>query len=306
MPESTKSLKLNPSTEFCWLRTGEDALEQMLAAIRSARRLVCLEMFIVYSSPIAEKFRQALVDACQRGVVVKVLVDALGSMSLPDSFWSALRTAGGQFRWFNPLRLNRLGLRDHRKILVCDDTIAFIGGFNISTEYQGDGVHSGWRDLGMKICGSFTRQLHEAFDEMFAMADMRQLRFARLRKSKFQKTVSISEGQLLLTAPGRQNPLKQALRRDLHKAKDVRIICAYFLPPWSLRRDFARVVKRGGRVQLILPAKSDVPLSQFAGQSLYRRMLQNGIEIFEYQPQILHAKLIVIDGIVYAGSANLD
>src|SRR5258706_481173 len=95
------------------------------------------------------------------------------------------------------LPFNRLGLRDHRKILVCDDAIAFIGGFNISTEYQGDGVTSGWRDLGMKICGSFTPQFSDAFEEMFAMADLRQLRFARLRKSKFQKTVALSEGQLL-------------------------------------------------------------------------------------------------------------
>src|ERR1041384_8540977 len=140
MPESTKSLKLNPSAEFRWLRTGQEALEQMLAAIQSARRSVCLEMYIVHTSPIAEKYRQALVDAAQRGVAVKVLVDALGSMSLPDSFWNVLRTAGGQFRWFNPLRLNRLGLRDHPKILVCGDAGAFFCGVYISSGYYGDGV----------------------------------------------------------------------------------------------------------------------------------------------------------------------
>ena len=109
-----------------------------------------------------------------------------------------------------------------------------------------------------------------------------------------------------LGAPGRNNLLKRALRQDLRHASEIRIICAYFLPPWRMRRDLSRIARRGGKVQLILPHKTDVPLSRLAAQSFYRRLLLAGVEIYEYEPQILHAKLFLMDGIVYVGSANLD
>ena len=282
-------------------------MSQMLEAISSARETIRLEMYIVYPSPIAEQFREALVDACQRGVRVHLLIDAFGSISLPETFWSAFKASGGHFRWFNPLKLKRISFRDHRKILVCDERIAFIGGFNISTEYDGDGVTRGWRDLGMRISGRLAIELSRAFDDMFAIADFKKGRLAMLRKSKEQKTIASPDGTLLLGAPGRQrNPLRISLHQDLKSPRHVQIICAYFLPTWRIRRELFRIVRQGGLVQLILPAKSDVTLSQLASRSLYRRFLRAGIEIYEYQPQILHAKLIIIDDIVYAGSANLD
>ncbi len=113
--------------------------------------------------------------------------------------------------------------------------------------------------------------------------------------------------QLLLSGPGRgRNPFKRALRRDLARANHVQIIAAYFLPSWRIRRDLGRVVRGGGEVELILAGKSDVLVSQLAGQSLYRRFLKAGVRIHEYQPQVLHTKLIIADDIVYVGSANLD
>jgi cardiolipin synthase A/B len=111
----------------------------------------------------------------------------------------------------------------------------------------------------------------------------------------------------LLSGPGRgPSPIKRSLRRDLVWAREVRIVMAYFLPSWRIRHELLRIVRNGGSVQLILAGKSDVLISQLAGQSLYRRLLKGGVGIFEYQPQILHAKLILIDGVVYLGSANLD
>jgi cardiolipin synthase A/B len=92
----------------------------------------------------------------------------------------------------------------------------------------------------------------------------------------------------------------------LKRAKNVQMIIAYFLPTWRLRRELLRVARRGGKVQLILAGKSDVLLSMLAAQGLYRRFLRGNIEIYEYQPQILHAKMIIVDDIVYLGSANLD
>jgi cardiolipin synthase A/B len=308
MPEVAKNSRPSLEHHFRWLRTGHQALQEMIHAIREARTSVRLEMYIFHDSPVGVEFREALVNACQRGLRVRVLIDALGSITLPESFWATFKTSGGEFRWFNPITLQRIGLRDHRKILVCDDRTAFIGGLNIATEYYGDGVSSGWRDLGMKIEGPMAIELSHAFDDMFQLADFRHKRFVRLRRSSHQKAMWFPGASLFLSSPGRQrNPMKHALQTDFNRAKKIQIICAYFLPTWRLRLALMRVARRGGQVQLILPSKSDVPLMQLAGQSLYRRLLRAGVEIYEYQPQILHAKLIVIDDkIVYAGSANLD
>ncbi len=289
-----------------WLDTGAQMLSRMLAAMAEAGQSIRLEMYIVHTGAMAEQFREALLQASRRGVKVRVLVDALGSMVLPESFWAPLRAAGGEFRWFNPLSLTFFSIRDHRKLLVCDESTAFVGGVNIALEYQGDGVKEGWRDLGLAVRGPMAGELAAAFDDMFANADFRHPPFSRLRKSPRQKTVAAPAAQLLLGGPSRNNPIKLAVRHDLRKARSVRIICAYFLPTWRIRQALANAAKRGARVQLILPGKSDMPYSRLAGHSFYRRLLLAGVEIYEYQPQILHAKMFLIDDMVYAGSANLD
>ena len=279
----------------------------MLEAIGAAKNSVRLEMYIYHSGPIGEKFRDALIDACKRGLVVHVLLDALGSITLSESFWTEFQASGGHFRWFNRLTFGRFGMRNHRKNLVCDETVAFVGGFNIAPEYQGDGVTKGWRDLGLTISGPLAKHLSVAFDDIFAIAEFKPKPFSRLRKSNQKKIIRVPEAELLLSAPGRlRNPLKRALRMDLARARAVQIVSAYFLPAWKIRNQLHRIARQGGKVQLILPGKSDVPLSRLAARSLYSRMMRAGIEIYEYQPQILHAKIIILDDAVYAGSANLD
>jgi cardiolipin synthase len=192
-------------------------------------------------------------------------------------------------------------------MLACDRQVALIGGFNISSEYDGDGVTRGWYDLGLRLEGPLVEQLVVSFEEMFSQADFDHRPFLRLRRSRAKRTVARPHEQLLLSGPGRgENPIKRALAYDLACARSVQIMVAYFLPSWRLRRQLAQIPRRGGRVQLILPGKSDVVISRLAGQSLYRRLLTAGAEIYEYQPQILHAKLIIIDNVVYVGSANLD
>jgi cardiolipin synthase len=299
---------MNPPSEAAceWLETGGEMLSRMLTALAEARESVRLEMYIIHAGVTGEQFRDALVAACRRGARVQVLVDAVGSMVLPASFWEKLRAAGGQFRWFNPLSWSGWSIRDHRKLLVCDGRLAFVGGVNIAAEYQGDGVKAGWRDLGLAVRGPLAGELSAAFDQMFACADFRHPPFARLRASPRQKIVVAPDALLLLGGPSRNNPIKLSLRRDLMRARSVRIICAYFLPPWRIRRELGRAARRGARVQLILPGRSDLPFSRLAGRTFYRRLLAAGVEIYEYQPQILHAKMFLMDDIVYAGSANLD
>lgn len=287
--------------------SGDEVFPALLDAIASAREKIRLESYIFAADHLGEQFRDALAAAARRGVKVAVLIDAFGSPWIPANFWAALEAAGGEARSFNPILFKRFGFRDHRKMVVCDDQLAFVGGFNISSVYEGDGVKSGWRDLGLRVEGEFAAALGAAFDVMFARAGVQHKAFTRLRHSSAKQSVRLPDGRLLLSGPGRgRNPFERALHKDLARARHVQIIAAYFLPTWRFRRDLARVVRRGGRVQLVLAGKSDVYLSQLAARSLYRRLLRAGIEIYEYQPQILHAKLIIMDHTVYAGSSNLD
>ena len=300
-------MKQGSDTPHRWLRTGDEAFPAMLDAIGAACETVRLETYIFAASPVGERFREALVKAQARGVRVQVLVDALGSSDLQESFWRPLTEAGGEFRWFNPVQMHRVTIRNHRKSLVCDGRVAVIGGFNIAPEYEGDGVDRGWCDHGMELRGPLAGELATAFDESFARAEFRHLLFARLRKTEVKRCASTPDGELLLTGPGRgRNPIRRMLGQDFRRARDVRIASAYFSPTWVLRHEMAGVVKRGGRVQLLLSGKSDVPLSQLACRGLYQGLLGAGVEIYEYQPQILHAKLFVVDDTAYVGSANLD
>jgi cardiolipin synthase len=295
------------AADWTWLRSGREIFPAMLAAIEAARESVCLETYTYTADSLGKRFLDALVRARQRGVRVCVLIDALGSIGLAASFWKPLRAAGGEVRQFNPLALNRFGMRNHRKLLVCDERVAFVGGFNITSEYDGDGVTSGWCDFGLKVGGQLPGQLAATFEQMFARADFQHKRFIRLRRSTARALELTPHEQLLLSGPGRgRSPVKRALHRDLNRATNVQIMVAYFLPTWRLRRDLTHIARRGGTVQLILPGKSDVLVSLLAGRSLYRRFLKAGVQIHEYQPQILHAKLIIADNIVYVGSANLD
>lgn len=295
------------ANSYRWLRNGREAVSAMLQAIGQAESSIRLETFIYHAGEIGDAFRGALIAAQKRGVRVRVMCDAVGSIKLLASYWDDLVAAGGEFRWFNPLHPNRLIYRDHRKILVVDEQVAFIGGLNIGTDYCGDGVTCGWRDLGLRIEGPLARELADTFNDLFARADCRHRRFQRMRHTRSDAVVTGEDWTLLLTGPGRgHRALRQTLAHDFSRANSIQIMSAYFLPNFRLLRELKRAAKRGARVQLILAGKSDVWLMRVATRGLYPSLLRAGIEVYEYDPQILHAKIVIVDDVIYAGSANLD
>ncbi|MDB6021458.1 MAG: Phospholipase D/Transphosphatidylase, partial [Pedosphaera sp.] len=262
------SLAFKPGS-YKWLHGGEEIFPALLAAIDGAQKTVRLEVYFYANDELGRGFRDALVKAQLRGLSVQVLIDSLGSLGLPANFWEPLAVVGGEARWFNPDLAKRLGFRDHRKILVCDEEIAFVGGFNVSEQYQGDGVKTGWYDLGLRLASPIAVQLAAAFDEMFAQAAFRT-RGVHRHRAVSKRDVTVEDGELLLSGPGRgRNPFTRSLRRDLQRAKTVQIIAAYFLPTWRIRHALMKAARDGGKVQLILPAKSDIMLSQLACRSLY-------------------------------------
>jgi cardiolipin synthase len=292
---------------FEWMLTGDQAYGAMLAAIRASRRSIRLETYTFTICPLGEAFRASLVQARSKGVHVQVMIDSVGSWSLGDAFWQSLIDAGGELRWFNPLSSGRIGIRNHRKLLVCDDQVAILGGFNIAPEYEGDGIQRGWKDIGLKATGPLAAELGLTFDRLFVRAGVRQPPIVRLRQAVFQSRVKATDATILQSGPGlTRNSIRQALFRDLRRARVVRIMAAYFLPSWRLRRILQRLAGQGTQVQLLLPGKTDVRLSQLASHRVYESLLRAGVEIYEYQPQVMHAKLLILDDLVFVGSANLD
>jgi len=292
-----------------WLCAGQEIFPAMQGAMAAAQKSIRLETYIYSDGKLGRQFLETLLAAARRGVQVRVLVDALGSWLLPDDFFAPLIAAGAEVRRFNPLHLWRFGVRDHRKLLICDDATVFIGGFNVADEYDGDGVMRGWCDVGVGMENpDLAAELGASFDVLFALSDFHHKPLLRLRAFKRKrKPPETPAGKLLLSHPGRgASPFQTVLYQDLAVAREVRIVSAYFLPTRRLRRELLGVARRGGRVQLILAGQSDVLVSQLAGRRLYRRLLKAGVEIYEYQPQILHAKLVLSDGAVYVGSSNLD
>jgi cardiolipin synthase len=289
--------------QFTWHGTGQDLLAAMLNAIAEAKTSVILETFVFRESPIGDRFRAALTAAARRGVRVRVLADAFGSFGLRRDYFDELAAAGGAMRWFNELRWASFSFRDHRKLLVVDNAVAVSGGCNISSEYDGDGISNGWRDGGVCIRGPISEALAAEFDRQWERASRQRWQLPA-RGGASQRAGNV---EALFIKPGfGRNPLRDALRRDLAAARDVAITSAYFLPAHRLRRLLAGTVVRGARVRILLAGKTDVPSIQLASRSLYRRLISRGIEIWEYQPQILHAKLIIVDDTVYVGSSNLD
>ncbi|MDB6093795.1 MAG: hypothetical protein JWM32_1357 [Verrucomicrobia bacterium] len=288
-----------------WLHTGAEAYRRMLPALAEASASVRFEFYIYRADETGNRFRTALVAAAARGVKVRLLLDAFGANPLPGDYWDELKKNGGEVHLFNPFTFRLFAFRNHRKLLLVDDKVAFIGGYNIADEYSGDGVKQGWRDLGMELTNrAALHQLAEAFDDMFAHADVSHRALRRMRRSWAPHAAT---GPVLLSGPrlGR-NPFRSNLFTVLRRAKRVQIVSGYFLPSLRLRQALRRVVRRGGTVELLLAGLSDVPLAQLAGRARYGGLLRAGVKIFEYQPQILHAKLAIIDDAVFAGSSNLD
>jgi cardiolipin synthase A/B len=290
-----------------FLPSGAAGLDAMVRLVERARHNIQLQTYIFRDDRTGRRLREALIAAARRGVRVRVLVDALGSFSLGPDFFALLETAGGELRVFNPLHLRRFSYRNHRKLLVCDRERAVVGGFNVGEEYDGNGIISGWLDLGLSVKGELAGALAAAFDRFYLLAGERPRRFPRWRSAIERRAVETGQGQLLLSGPGLGgNPLKASLLRDLGRAEEICVVSPYFLPPWSLRRRLMKRARQGARVRLLLPGKSDVALAWHASRSIYPRLLRSGVEVLEYQPQVLHAKMVITDKAVYIGSANFN
>lgn len=289
---------------------GRAAFAAMLDAIDHARTSILLEMYFFAADDTGREYRDRLAAAALRGVRVMVLVDAWGSWTTPEPFWAPLRATGAEVRLFHPIRRGLFPFRNHRKLLLVDDVIAWLGGMNVADEYHaGQREEPPWRDFLLGIEGPAAARLRRPFLRMWVRADRPLLLRAFFRRRKPQEGEQPSGAvHFINSGPGETARLAlQTHREVIHTARrSVDLAMGYFFPPGRILRELRRAVERGVRVRLLVTRRTDVPAMRWAARGLYGRLLRSGIEVYEYLPAILHAKLAIADDTLIIGSANLD
>jgi cardiolipin synthase len=239
-----------------------------------------------------------------------VLVDAWGSWTTPEAFWEPLRAAGAEVRHFHPIRRGLFPFRNHRKLLLVDDEIAWLGGMNVADEYRtGRSGEPPWRDFLLGIEGPAAARLRRPFLRMWVRAD-RPLLIRAFFRRRTPRAGEMPEGavRFIASGPGETARLALQTHREVIRSaqRTVDLAMGYFFPPGRILRELRRAVGRGVRVRLLVTRSTDVPVMRWAARGLYGRLLRAGIEVYEYLPAMLHAKLAVADDTLLVGSANLD
>lgn len=292
------------------LKNGAEAFPAMLRAIDQAVTSIVLEMYIVTDDATGREVRSHLAAAAGRGADVRVLVDAVGSWALPEDFWDELTGAGGRVKRFRPVSSGLFLFRNHRKLLLVDERIAYIGGLNVSDEYyRGRDGAAPWRDNALELTGYELVRLRRSFGRMWLRADA-PVRAARLIMRRAYGLRPRPGQRIRFFESGPEDPLhsvRKGYRQIIGGATaSIDLAMGYFFPHGRLLRALKRAARHGIRVRVLLPQQSDVPLAQWAARGLYGRLLRAGIEVWEYRPTMLHAKMAVIDDSVITGSANMD
>ncbi|MEA5445286.1 phosphatidylserine/phosphatidylglycerophosphate/cardiolipin synthase family protein [Gammaproteobacteria bacterium AB-CW1] len=284
---------------------GDGLYADMLASIYAAKRQILLETYIFADDPVGRRFLSALKDAAGRGVHVRLHVDALGCLfEARKGLFRDLRIQGVEVRLFHPWSWRdpwRFNLRNHCKLLIIDDSCAYLGGFNIHAEssYRAVGEER-WRDSHLRLDNpSLVAEAREIFD---ALWHHRPRPIAR-RHREYAGLRLVSN-----RTHAERSQFRAVFREALAGAENrVRVTTPYFAPDPLTLQLMRRAAARGVRVELLLPSISDVWITQLAARQLYRRLLDDGLTIYEYQGRVMHAKCLTVDGAWSTiGTANLD
>jgi len=296
------------------LTNGDAFYAAELAAIQASRLSVHIEAFILHPSRISDRFLAALIACANRGVRVRVVVDAIGSFPTPNSYFDGLRAVGGRVAWYQPIRwytLKRFNNRSHRDLIVVDGEVGFIGGAGIAAHWsEPAGGNPPWRDTMVRVTGSVVAGLQSAFLENWLEATGEIL----VGRDSFPPEQPLSRGAPAVVVAGTPSPARASRARLLFQlllataSKSIEITSPYFLPDRSARRELIAAATRNVCVRLLVPGNhNNHPIARLASRRQYGELLRGGIEIFEYEPGMIHAKIMVVDGRYgVVGSTNFD
>ncbi|KAF2780447.1 phospholipase D-like domain-containing protein [Streptomyces coelicoflavus] len=294
------------------LRNGDEIFAAMLAAIRSAEHTVDMMTFVYWKGDIAHQFAQALAERARAGLRVRLLLDGFGSRLIETEQLRAMESAGVQVSWFRkPLRLSPLkqNHRCHRKVLVVDEETAFTGGVGIAEEWCGDARNPDeWRDTHVEVRGpavdgiaaAFAQNWAECHDELFDDRD----RFIEHRPQG-DAIVQVVRG----SASFGWQDMQTLIRVMLESAEErFRLATAYFAPDEYFVELLCAAARRGVEVEIVLPGPhTDKRVCQLAGQHFYEDLTACGVRIHQYQPTMMHAKVITVDRVAaLIGSTNFN
>lgn len=301
---------------FELLIDGPQFFPRMLVAIARAKEQVELELYLVEAGACAEAMVQALVQAAERGVRVRCLFDDYGSLAFTLTLRQRLMAAGVELRFYNRLNWRRwVGnfYRDHRKLLLVDQSMAVVGGTGVTDEFWTPGEDvSEWHEVMVEISGPLVLDWQLLFDRQWIANRHRRAwkPAAHFGLPRLPRVPSMGEGMgRVAYADARQHrDILQSLIRALNSGqKRIWLATPYFLPTWKVRRSLRRAAGRGVDVRLLLTGpRTDHPSVRYAGHRYYPRLLKAGVKIYEYQPCFLHLKMVLIDDWVSIGSCNFD
>ena len=288
-----------------FLPGGEARLDALLRLIGESQTSLCMAFYIFAPDNAGTLVRDALAQAARRGVAVTLIIDDFGSSALPP-FFAPLVEAGGRFRNFLPRLSHRYLIRNHQKLVIADGARAMLGGFNVADEYFAPPQDDGWHDLGVLVEGPVVRRLADWFACLDELTGMERGQFRAILRAVRHWDAGQEPMQVLLGGPTRGlSSWARVISSDLMYGKRLALIMAYFSPPRRLLRRIRRIAQ-SGEAHLVMAGKSDNGATIGASRLLYRGLLKSRARLWEFQPCKLHTKLIVLDDVVYLGSANFD
>lgn len=291
------------------VHSGEDYFLRAQNIISNAQTVIHIQMYIFENDATGLEIINALKEAAIRNVKIYVLLDGYGSYSFPSLIMKDLKQLGINIRFFSPFFSSNnfyIGRRLHHKIITADGTIALIGGINISDKYRGTSTENPWLDYAIQIKSSETVMQLEQLCQNIYFKHKRTHRINLQSVSYLDKetTVSVLQNDWLK----RNNEISLAYLKSIQKAqKEVVIVGCYFLPGRIFSKVLKKTAKNGVKIKLILSGISDIPLMQRATYHLYSSLLQNNIELYEWNKSVLHGKVALVDNKwVTVGSFNLN
>ena len=312
-----------PGNQFTLLENGEDFFPRVFACIANAKKEVIVETFILFEDKVGLQLQEALIAAARRGAQVDITVDDWGSPDLSERFIGTLREAGVRIHSFNPgprpfgLRPHLLR-RMHRKIVVVDQEVAFVGGINYSADHLKDFGPEAKQDYAVEIHGPLVADIHRfthaALAEGLRYAGTQRRQWWRWRKQfrgvpEDMPSVGSAEALFVVRDNRRHmDDIERHYRIAIRSArKRIVIANAYFFPGYRVIKELKRAARRGVDVRLILQGEPDMPFVKTAASMLYHYLLRAGVKIYEYCERPLHGKVAVMDDEwATVGSSNLD
>ncbi|MFN2399065.1 MAG: phosphatidylserine/phosphatidylglycerophosphate/cardiolipin synthase family protein [Gemmatimonadaceae bacterium] len=296
------------------LSNGDGTYPKLWEDLQSAKRSITLQMYYYEPGEMAEALKKILIERAQAKVRILVLVDAVGSSDMESEYFDSLRVAGIEVARFRPVHwysLHKAQSRSHIRVVTVDGHVGYTGGFGIADKWYGDGRHDDqWRETNVRFSGPAVSQLQATFAAGWAEATGELLAGEGFFHPEQYHTDASRLSGLMHAAPTiGSTPAERYLALTLAGArKTLYVTSGYFVPDDDFRRLLVEAAKRGADVRILSASdKTDVPMTRFAGRANYEELLRGGVKVYEYQPTMVHAKTIVVDGIWSSiGTMNFD